>query len=69
MEADDQWMAGDSLLVAPLFAGQPEREVLLPAGGWYDFETGERFEGERRVKLSPGLESCLCSSARAGSFR
>jgi alpha-glucosidase (family GH31 glycosyl hydrolase) len=56
MVADDQFMAGDSLLVAPLFAGQEEREVLLPPGVWYEFETGERFEGGQRIRVSPGLE-------------
>jgi alpha-glucosidase (family GH31 glycosyl hydrolase) len=54
--ADDQYMAGDSLLVAPLFAGQEEREVLLPAGVWYEFETGERFDGGQRIVVRPGLE-------------
>jgi alpha-D-xyloside xylohydrolase len=56
LEADDQYMAGDSLLAAPLFAGQETREVLLPPGAWFDFETGERFEGGRRILVSPGLE-------------
>jgi alpha-glucosidase (family GH31 glycosyl hydrolase) len=54
--ADDQYMAGDSLLMAPLFAGQEAREVLLPPGVWYEFETGERFEGGRRITVRPGLE-------------
>jgi alpha-D-xyloside xylohydrolase len=57
LEIDDQYMAGDSLLVAPLFAGQSQREVLLPAGNWYDFETGEHFEGGRQIRVSPGLET------------
>jgi len=55
MEIDDQYIAGDSLLVAPLFAGQTEREVLLPAGDWYDFRTGERFAGGQRMRVNPGL--------------
>ena len=42
---DDQFMVGDDLLVAPLFAGETERRVLLPPGAWYDFETGERLPG------------------------
>jgi alpha-glucosidase (family GH31 glycosyl hydrolase) len=49
-------MVGDSLLVAPLFAGEAERQVVLPAGDWFDFETGERFEGARRITVSPGLD-------------
>lgn len=53
---DDQYMAGDSLMVAPLFAGQKEREVYLPTGIWFDFETGERFEGGRSMKVSASIE-------------
>lgn len=55
-DVDDQFMAGDSLLVAPLFPGQPSREVALPSGVWYDFETGERHVGGRRVTMTAGLE-------------
>jgi alpha-D-xyloside xylohydrolase len=43
-------MAGDDLLVAPLFNGEHERVVRFPAGTWYDFETGERVsDGETRT--------------------
>ena len=49
----DQFLFGDSLLVAPLFEGQAERSVVLPAGRWFDFHTGE-FRGERQVlKIKP----------------
>ncbi len=40
-EMKDQYMAGEFLLVAPIFKGKPSREVLLPEGNWYDFYTGE----------------------------
>lgn len=55
-EWDDQFMFGDSLLVAPLFEGETERIVYLPQGLWYDFDTGERFEGGRTIRVQPGLE-------------
>ncbi|HZP03493.1 MAG TPA: TIM-barrel domain-containing protein [Terracidiphilus sp.] len=38
---DDQFMVGDRMMVAPLFAGEPERTVVLPKGQWHDFWTGE----------------------------
>lgn len=41
MEIKDQYMAGEYLLVAPLFKGQTERKVVLPKGKWYDFYTGK----------------------------
>jgi alpha-glucosidase (family GH31 glycosyl hydrolase) len=34
-------MIGDRLMVAPLFAGEAERKVVMPAGEWQDFWTGE----------------------------
>lgn len=55
-EVDDQFMVGDSLLVAPLFEGESERNVYLPAGVWYDFETYERWEGGRTIRVSAGLD-------------
>lgn len=55
-EVKDQFMVGKSLLVAPLFTGEKEREVVLPAGKWYDFYTGE-FAGEGEViTVTPGLD-------------
>jgi alpha-glucosidase (family GH31 glycosyl hydrolase) len=56
LDIGDQWMVGDSLLVAPLFAGETAREVFLPEGAWYDFETGERFEGGGKVEVQALVE-------------
>ena len=57
LDIDDQYIIGDSLLVAPLFAGEASREVFLPEGAWYDFETGERHEGGQAITVTPGLET------------
>lgn len=55
-EVKDQFMVGQSLLVAPLFAGEKERQVILPAGKWFDFYTGE-YAGEGEVIIAkPGLD-------------
>jgi alpha-D-xyloside xylohydrolase len=49
-------MLGDYLLVAPMFAGETKRNVILPKGKWYDFYTG-KFVGEGTViEVSPGLD-------------
>jgi alpha-glucosidase (family GH31 glycosyl hydrolase) len=53
-EVKDQYMFGDNLLVAPLFAGETERKVILPPGKWFDFYTGEPV-GEGIITASPGL--------------
>lgn len=48
---DDQYLLGDCLLVAPMVAGEEERQVYLPQGEWYDFWTEERVEaGFHRVR-------------------
>lgn len=47
-EVKDQFMVGEHILVAPLFAGQKERKVVLPQGKWYDFYTG-KLAGEGEV--------------------
>ena len=53
-EVKDQFMVGPSLLVAPLFAGEEERQVVLPQGKWYDFYTGKYVgEGEEKEKSLP----------------
>lgn len=55
-EIDNQYMAGDSILVAPLLAGQTERLVYLPEGKWYDFVTAEEFQGGRFIRIRAGIE-------------
>lgn len=52
----DQFMVGDYLLVAPMFAGERRREVVLPAGKWYDFYTGKYAGGKEVIEISPGLD-------------
>lgn len=43
---DDEYLFGDALLVAPILErGARGRGVYLPAGGWYDFWSGERPVG------------------------
>lgn len=55
-EIKDQYMAGEFLLVAPMFTGETSRKVILPKGKWYDFYTGE-FAGDGQViTVSPGLD-------------
>ena len=43
---DSQFMFGKDLMVCPLtLEDGTERKVTLPGGVWYDFFTGERYEG------------------------
>ncbi|MFT7159302.1 MAG: alpha-glucosidase (family GH31 glycosyl hydrolase) [Bacteroidia bacterium] len=55
-QVKDQYMMGDNILVAPMFEGDVERTVILPAGKWYDFYDG-KFAGENElITVKPGLE-------------
>lgn len=55
-EVKDQFMVGPSLLVAPLFAGEEERQVVLPQGKWYDFYTGKLVGEGEIITVKPGLD-------------
>jgi len=53
---DDEYLVGPSLLVAPLFEGEKKRIVYLPTGDWYDFWTGEKFAGGRKLEISKPVD-------------
>ncbi|MEX2367864.1 MAG: TIM-barrel domain-containing protein [Balneolaceae bacterium] len=56
-EITDQYMAGEYLLVAPMFEGEESRKVILPAGNnWYDFYTGEYAGNGEVITVTPGLD-------------
>lgn len=55
-DVKDQFMLGPSLLVAPMFAGDTTRSVILPPGRWYDFYTGALVGGGKVIVARPGLE-------------
>lgn len=55
-EIKDQYMAGEYLLVAPMFAGQMQRKVVLPKGKWYDFYTGVFVGDGQVITVNPGLD-------------
>lgn len=48
-EVDDEYMVGDRLLVAPMFAGEAERKIILPPGEWQDFWTGQTVSGRTQT--------------------
>jgi len=55
-EIDDEYMMGDSMLIAPVFVGETGRRVYLPEGGWYSFWTHELYEGGRYYEIQAELE-------------
>jgi alpha-glucosidase len=68
-DQDDQFMFGGDLLVAPVVrAVERVRGVYLPKGtDWFDFWTGQRYEGGQGISVPVTLES-IPVFARAGAF-
>ncbi len=64
----DQYMFGPAFLVAPVTAQAAEsREVYLPAGAsWYNFWTGEMFDGGRSITVDAPIDT-LPLFVKAGS--
>ena len=50
---DLQYMWGDSLLVAPLTADDGSKNIWLPKGTWYEFETASPIQGDKIITVSP----------------
>ena len=55
-EETDQYLLGDDLLVAPMFVGAKSRNVRLPKGAWYDYETGAYAGADQTIEVSPALD-------------
>ena len=55
--ASDKWtddfrfLVGDAFLVAPIIDATGKRDVLLPAGAWYDWWTGDKVDGGKSVPV------------------
>ncbi|RME21239.1 MAG: glycoside hydrolase family 31 protein [Deltaproteobacteria bacterium] len=55
---DDQYMLGPDLLVAPVMErGARTKQVVFPPGRWFDFWTGELFEGDRQLEVDAPLDA------------
>ena len=63
----DQYIMGDSIMVAPLFAGEDKRDVIIPSGRWYDFYTG-KFVGENTVLPVSGDQPDIPMFVREGGI-
>lgn len=63
----DEWMMGDSLLVAPLLQPGGKRSVYLPPGGWYAFGSCKLFKGPRTLEVTAALDE-IPVYIRAGSI-
>jgi alpha-D-xyloside xylohydrolase len=56
LACDDQFTIGDRMMVAPLFAGEPSRKVVIPRGNWHDFWSGEAVAGGETIEVAATYE-------------
>jgi len=55
-DKDFQYMFGPGILVAPVITPGGSHVVYLPEGCWFDYWTGEKFEGPRNLKAQVPLD-------------
>lgn len=63
----NEYLFGPSLLVAPVESTKELTKVYFPEGDWYDFFTGQKYEGNSEVAVECPLEK-LPVFAKAGSI-
>ena len=57
-DLSDQYMIGDSLLVAPVVTeGATSKSVYFPEGEWFNVWTGERVAGGQRLLVDAPMGS------------
>ncbi|WP_019424818.1 glycoside hydrolase family 31 protein [Paenibacillus sp. OSY-SE] len=64
----DQFLVGDSVIVAPVYRPNTEwRSVYLPEGEWVDYWSGERYAGQQHIHVHAPLAK-LPIFIRAGAI-
>jgi alpha-D-xyloside xylohydrolase len=65
-DVDDEFMMGDRIVVAPMFAGEEQRKIVLPQGDWCDLWTGAAVAGGRAFSV-PRSHEQIPAFIKAGS--
>ncbi|MBV9851462.1 MAG: glycoside hydrolase family 31 protein [Armatimonadetes bacterium] len=55
-DLEDEWLVGRGLLAAPVLSEGGARDVYLPEGRWYDFQTGKPIAGGQTLHLHVPLD-------------
>jgi alpha-D-xyloside xylohydrolase len=53
----DQYLLGDTLMIAPVLTKHPSRRVYLPAGQWWDFWRGTRYAGSQWLTVHVPIDT------------
>ena len=54
---EDEWLVGDRLLAAPVLTQGGARDVYLPVGHWYDFNTSAPVDGGQTLHVQATLDT------------
>jgi alpha-glucosidase len=65
---NDEWLLGDRVLAAPVLAMGGARKVYLPAGDWFDGNTGKAVAGGQTLDLTPVPLDVIPFFVRAGTI-
>lgn len=55
-DISDQYLIGDGLMAAPLYENTNSRKVYFPEGTWYNFNTNEKYEGNREYEITTNFD-------------
>lgn len=55
-QISDQYMFGDSMMIAPIYNEQGKRRVYLPEGTWTCWWTHERLSGQQWIDVEVGID-------------
>ena len=53
----NQFLIGDSMMVAPVVQGEKQRKIYIPEGDWYHFWTHEKYAGKKEYTLEVPLNT------------
>jgi alpha-glucosidase len=65
---NDEWLLGDRVLAAPVLDKGGARKVYLPAGDWFDGNTGNAVAGGQALDLTPVPLDVIPFFVRAGTI-
>jgi len=63
----DQWLIGRNLLAAPVLTPSNQRDIYLPAGDWFVFDSNTKIAGNQSINRSVALDE-IPVYVRAGAI-
>lgn len=68
LRVEDQFLLGNSLMVAPMLTPGTRRSVYLPRGVWVDFWTGDILQGSRMIEAACPIDHIPVYAAQGSAI-